>query len=293
MNRVFGWIMLSALLLVVARCDTVEPIEAEQLVVEGFIDAGKPLPPVQLRQTRPLMAPYPLDATTAVTDASVSLQVNGQRVAYRPVPEQPGRYEPVLPAVDVPARSGYGLTVTWRDQEATATGLVPPPIAIDSIDVLVPDDPVQAVLIDSLGAAPEEGFIYPIEVTVWWTTTFEEVGADSVYWVRAQLKPVTTFTSTVIDLFLRTGQIVRERSLSRDGRGRRSWTGVYAVPVAAIDEPPPPHSLKVLLLRSYEDYARFASSRDAPERREPVTNIDGALGIFAGISLDSLRVQVE
>lgn len=292
MTRMLARVGLVALVVVLARCDTVEPIEAEQLVVEGFLDAGKPMPPVVLRQTRPLADPYPLDAATAVTDAHVLLQVGDQPVVYAPVPGRPGRYEPPGDAPVVPPRARYALTVRWRDQEARAGGLVPPPIGIDSIDVRVPDDPVQAVLIDSIGAAARQGFIYPIEVTVWWTTPFEEVGADSAYWVRAQLKPVTSFSSTVVDLFLRTEQIVRERTLRRDERGRHAWTGVYAVPVASAAAPPPEHSLRVLLLRGYEDYARFASSRDAPERREPVSNVDGALGVFAGVALDSLRVRV-
>ena len=51
--------------------------------------------------------------------------------------------------------------------------------------------------------------------------------------------------------------------------------------------------MKVSLLRSGPDYARFASSRDAPERREPVSNVRGALGIVAGISVDSLLLNVH
>ena len=47
------------------------------------------------------------------------------------------------------------------------------------------------------------------------------------------------------------------------------------------------------IIRSGQDYARFVSGRDDPERREPASNLDGAVGIFTGLSVDSLRVQVE
>ena len=60
-----------------------------------------------------------------------------------------------------------------------------------------------------------------------------------------------------------------------------------------FDAPLPAHHLKASLIRSGADYARFASSRDAPERREPITNVEGGLGIVAGVSVDSLVVAVS
>ena len=98
---------------------------------------------------------------------------------------------------------------------------------------------------------------------------------------------------TFDDFFLRPEQIFRERNTPRDALGRRSWTGVYAVPVETRQTPLPPHPLRVAIIRSGQDYARFISGRDDPERREPPSNLDGAVGIFAGLSVESLRVQVE
>ncbi|HET6567292.1 MAG TPA: hypothetical protein VFG50_04950, partial [Rhodothermales bacterium] len=39
-------------------CDAVQPTEDPVLVVEAFLDAGKPLPRVRLGQTTPLSQPY-------------------------------------------------------------------------------------------------------------------------------------------------------------------------------------------------------------------------------------------
>ncbi len=279
-----------------AACDTVEPEETDRLVVEGFLDAGQPLPAVTLRRTRGLDEPYP-SLETAVEDAAVTLTLDGRRIDYRAEAGQPGHYA-AADGATVSARARYTLDVRWRDQHASAEGVIPPPIAIDSIRIVVPDEPVQALLrdslrLDSLDTVTELGFIYAVEVSVWWRTDFAEVGADSLYWVRAQLKPQRAFSSTVVGLFLRSEQILRERTLPHDALSRRQWTGVYAVPVDAATDPLPPHRLQVALLRSSQDYARFASSRHDPDRREPVSNVTGALGIFAGISVDSLRVQVE
>lgn len=293
-----AWLLLAAVLVLLGRCDTVEPEGPPRLVVEGYLDAGKPLPLLTLRQTRPLDVPYPDDATTAVADAEVQVALDGEAVAYRAVPGRPGQYAPadVVPGRTVPARAAFRLDVRWRNRQAQAEGTVPPPIRIDSVQVRVPPEPVQAILLDSLyltdslDVGVQEGYIYPVEVSLWWRT---EAAADSLYWIQTRLRPYTSFSSTVVDFFLRPEQVLQEQTIPRDPAGRRRWTGVYAVPVAAADAPLPSHNLQVALLRSGRDYARFAVSRDAPDRREPISNVTGALGIFAGISVDSLRVRVD
>ena len=97
----------------------------------------------------------------------------------------------------------------------------------------------------------------------------------------------------MIDFFLLPGQILRERTATRAGSEQRTWTGVYAVPVESKDAALPAHTLRVAVLRSGQDYARFATSRDAPDQREPQSNITGGLGIVAGVSVDSLRIDVQ
>lgn len=300
------WLCAVAALLVWARCDTVIPSEPPRLVVEGFVDAGKPLPTVRLAQSLPVGEPYPLDENTAVTDAEVALVVNGERIPYRPVAQVPGRYEPALPPADVPARATLMLEADWQDQHVVAESQVPPPIQVDSLRLTIPDEPVAGIILDSLFIDPseadsvvvdslrfgaEQGFVYLIEVTLAWTVDFDEVGADSAYWIRAQLRP--DLDGTLDDFFFRPEQIFRERNARIGVAGERRWTGVYAVPVTREDDPLPPHALRVALLRSGQDYALFASSRDDPSRREPTSNVTGGLGILAGLSVDTSWVQVE
>lgn len=277
-----------------ARCDTVEPSEGEDLVVEAFLHTGEPLPAVTLRQTRPL-AELIEGGGAAASGAEVWVELDGVWYVYEAVPEQPGQYRPVQPDVRVQPRSPIKLDVRWQAQRATAGSTAPPPIKLDRVQVQAPEKPQRAVLLDTLafGALPREGFIYPVDVTLWWTSTLDEDGADSLYWIRTKVEPFTPFSSTVIDFFLRPESVLRERALLRDAYGRRSWRGTYAVAVDRATDPLPRHRLKVALLRSGPDYARFADSRDTPERREPISNVEGALGIVAGISVDSLQLTVE
>ena len=293
----------------VAGCDTVEPGGPPRLVVEVFADAGQPLPTVRLWQTRPLGDAYPFDASTAATGADVTFRLGGAAVPYRALDEQPGLYGPAPGATaSVPARVPVALEARWRDQQATAESAVPPRLRLDSLRLNVPEAPVDGIILDSLfidpvkldslqfdslktGAAP--GLVYLVEVTLFWAVDFAEAGPDSAYWIRAQLRPTLPERPVFDDFFFRPEQIFRERTATRLGGGRRAWTGVYAVPVASRTEPLPPHALRVALLRSHQDYARYASSRRDPERREPASNVTGALGIVAGLSLDSLTVRVE
>ncbi|HET6568287.1 MAG TPA: DUF4249 family protein, partial [Rhodothermales bacterium] len=288
-------------------CDAVQPTEDPVLVVEAFLDAGKPLPRVRLGQTTPLSQPYQ-GTGTAVSDAEVRLSLGGREVVYRPVLGQPGVYEPAAPSGElVPPRVPFTIDVRWGAQHATASGVTPPLIRIVDVSVSVTDEPIKAVQLDSLVLDPARldtlrldstitaaglTYIYPVAVTVKWQVDFNEMGADSVYWVRTQLKPPASVTSDRINFFLRPEQIQPERKVARDSSGRKRWTGIYAVPVASEDAPLPPHRLRVALLRSNGDYARYASSRDAPERREPISNVEGAIGIVSGISVDSLIVEV-
>ena len=302
-----AWALLVAGLLLWARCDTVVPEEEALLVVEAFVDADEPLPTIRLWQTRSLGRNYPFDATTAVSDAEVALLLGATQVPYRPLDGEPGRYGPAA-SQPVPGRLALAFEAAWRGQRATAQSTVPPPLALDSVRVDVPDEPVDGIILDSLFIDPvqldslqldslrtgaEQGLVYLVEVTLWWTVDFAEIGPDSAYWIRTQLKPFLPTRPTFDDFFLRPEQILRERETAHHAQGRRSWTGVYAVPVETRQTPLPPHPLRVSIIRSGQDYARFVSSRDDPERREPASNVAGAIGIFAGLSVDSVRVQVE
>ncbi len=290
-----GTLLVAALL--AGGCDAVAPErDGPQLVVEAFLEAGQPLGAIVLRRTT--LLDTALDTARGVAEASVTLRLGERVVAYRLEAGRPGRYVPQAEAVQAPSRTDFTLHVGWGEQEITAAGRIPPPIEIDSVRVEAPAEPVEAVLLDSLrldttSTGAREGYIYPIEVTLRWRADVPPVGPDSAYWVRAQLRPEARFSSAVLDFFLRPEEVFREREQARDAAGRVRWTGVYAVGVDDKNDPLPPHRLRVALVRSGPAYARFAATRGDPDRREPLSNVEGGLGIAAGISIDSLSLHVE
>ncbi len=289
-------------------CSTVEPEADETVVLEGFIDAGQSLPLMRLRRTRPLDARYADDATTAISDADLMLSMDGESVVYRPVEGRPGSYAPQGEAFIASERAAYSVEARWRGHRLAAEGIVPPRIAIDSVRVQVPDEPVLAVLIDSIffatgsidslradtaGVVATREYVYPVSVTVSWKAPPDGTAADSALWVRTQLKPSGFGSAAAINFFYRPEEVQREKDVATWPDGVRRWSGVYAVPVAGKESPIPDHDLRVGLVRSGADYARFASSRAAPERREPVSNVRGGIGIVAGVSVDTLHVAVS
>ena len=292
-----AWACALCACLAAAGCDTVAPVDEAQVVVEGFLDAGQPLQSVRVSRTLSPGQPYSA-AQSAVPDADVELTLGDQVVRYAPDPEQGGRYSPVgYGSGVVAAGDAFSFRVRWREAVVTAAGHVPPEIEIRGVSLKIPPEPVSAVLLDSLALSDTlatgayTGYIYPIEATIEWTAP-EEGAFSEESWVRAQLQPFTTFSSPIVDLFLRSDDVFREEMQQTEGADR-SWTGVYAVSVPLETDPLPEHGLRVSLVRSGPDYARFAASRDDPERREPISSVTGGIGVFAAVSVDSTHMQVD
>lgn len=290
-----GWLLTAALLLLLARCDSVEPGQHGRLVVEIFFRTNAPPDTLVLRTSAPLEG----GREKMAEGADVEVRFDGRRVAYREVRSRPGRYVPRAQEPPLAAGTRFALSVWWNGQRAIAEGVLPPSVALEDVRLRVPEAPVEAVLLDSLrrdtlGIPAEVGFLYPIEVDLSWVEASPEqaVAFAAAPWMRVRLRPVSVFSSTVVDFFLQPEDVFLERRAVAVGPNRRRWTGVYAVPVERAGDPLPAHRLDVALLRSGPDYARYAATRDDPERREPVSNVEGALGIAAGIAVDTLRLRV-
>lgn len=275
------------LLLVLARCDwTTEPVPEQSLVVETFMETGQSLPALTLRQTQPLSSADSL-AEPASGAEEVTLVLGTRTVPY--AESEPGRYVPTADTV-VPPETSWALTVRWNGTTARAEGVTPPPIEMREVCVDVPATSVRAVQVDSLrrdslDIPADQGYLYPIDVTVQWADP--PTVADQP-WVRAQLRPdASSFPSEVVEFFLEPAEIKREDRFAQRGNARQ-WKGVYAVPVDSSDAPLPEHDLTTAVVRGDTSFASFAQTRTDPDRREPLSNVDGALGVVLAVSVDSL-----
>jgi len=284
------------LLLVLGRCDLAGPVDRQSLVVEAFPKTGRPLPTITLRQTRPLNNPGDRPANAA-RGATVELALDGTTISYEESDARPGRYVPVAGPGEVPARVPWHLMVQWQGEEARAQGRTPPPIELSEVCVEVPSNPVRAILVDSLrrdslDIPAEQSYIYPVDVVLRWSADQLAAGEDTTHWVRPQLRPDTTESSSrVVNFFLEPVDVQREDQFRRQG-DQRAWRGVYALPVDDSTAAFPRHDLTVTLTRGDTSFAAFVRSRDDPERREPVSNVEGGLGIATAVAIDTLRNAV-
>ncbi len=284
-------------------CDTVQPSHVGTLVLEAYLEAGKALPPIRI--TRTSYTSEPLSSLSeGVTDADVELVIDDVTVRYVPAQDSAGIYRPESPSPISVVRpfAQFLLRVRAGDDEASAFGRIPPRILLSSVSVQVPDEAIEAILVDSLDIGldsldlaldAQQGYIYPVQVTLAWQSLDFVEPSENEYWVETRLEPVTRFSSPLIDFFLLPKQVLPEAGLRPDETGALAWNGVYAVPVESADTPVPEHTLKVSLLRGDQSFALFETSRDSPERREPVSNVRGGIGFVGGISLDTLRVVVD
>ncbi len=276
-------------------CDFATPPEPSDLVVEAFLLSGEPLPPLRLRQTRALGDPVPPGDLTAdaATGASVQVAIGPDTVAYAPG-ETPGTYVPTE-SLSVAPGVPFWVEVRWEGERATASGRVPPPIAIEQTCLRIPDQAVEAILVDSLrrdslDIPAEQGFIYPIDVTIDWPSASSAAGT----WVRTGVQPSSDFSSGVVELFLQPIEVDRETDFSAGpDASQRAWMGVYAVSVDSADQVLPEHEITVSLTRGDSAFAAYATTRTDPERREPVSNVSGGVGIATSIALDTARIAVE
>ncbi|MFB6099286.1 MAG: DUF4249 family protein [Salinibacter sp.] len=296
LRSILGTLLVFGGILGLTRCDLADPVPRKSLVVEAFLKTGRPPPKIILRQTRPLDHPGDRRAHAA-QGATVELILDGTSIPYRSA-EQPGRYVPVGTHPDVPARVSWRLRVQWRGAFARAHGTTPPPIRLKEMCVDVPEAPVRAIRIDSLrrdslDIPAKQGYIYPVDVTLRWSAEGLATGEDTTYWVRPRLDFDTTgAASRVVSFFLEPVEVRREDQFRRRN-GRRVWTGVYAVPVDDSTSAFPRHDLTATLTRGDTAFAAFARSRDDPERREPISNVEGALGIATAVALDSLHRRIS
>ncbi len=286
-----------------AGCDAIQPENTSLLVVEAFVMSEQLLPEIILRQAAPLQDPYQLDPSTAVIGAQVGLTLQDVLIPY--LVQRPGVYAPLDSMTAMPGES-LTLNVQWEDQLITAQTRIPPLISLDSIEISVSDTPIPGLLLDSLfidptqidslgiralGTGAREGLVHIVWATVYWE---DHTGNDGDnWWIRMQLLPTLTQDQRLSNYFLSSEVLQPEEDVPFIDTNRRFWSGSYAIPVASQIDQLPEHGLRISIVRCTEAYADFVSQSSNPGEYEPPSNILGGRGIFAGLAVDTLTVNIK
>ena len=169
--------------------------------------------------------------------------MDGQNHAY--VVAAPGMYRSATDLI-LQEHAELELEVDWQGHRARASTRIPPPLALDSIQVIPSERPLSGLILDSLfidltqidtlrfdtlRTGATDGYVYLVEVKLRWQADATELGVDDDYWIRTELRPSLSSRTALDDYFLRPEQLLREANIPRNAAGWRHWTGVYAVPV--------------------------------------------------------------
>lgn len=273
----------------VSACDTAVSESPSPFVVEAFVQEGTILPQVRVSQMAG-PATGRSAALQGLPDAVVTVTIGDAIHAYHHLGG--GRYASILPA-DAPIRAGNRFRVDVQENgvQATGEGIVPPSISLLDVTPRPATKPVEAILVDSLGLSIDSldvglgarlGFIIPVEVELAWDDL------RNGYWVATHLNPDESFSSSVLDFFLLSEEVVPE-----SGRYGATWKGVYAVPVQDSTTSLPAHELLVSVTRGDSAFAAWMSTRASGLARANAGNVQGAAGFIGGIAVDTLRVRID
>lgn len=280
------WLFLAA---GAVACDSEQPPFREDLVVEAYLDTGRPLPDVLVRRTLPpeRLATLADAADEGVSDATVVLYDGQRRDTLRPVPGAAGRYR--SPRADtVRAGRAYDLVVRQVGRQLQATTRPPPRVLGLRARAVAAAAPERGVDLDlaslGIGSTVANGYFYAVDVEMDWVPC-----PDPSYVVRANLAP----SARGATLFFPTDAALDEPTAGDLVDGRRVWRRRYLVQVEGPEAALPPHRVRVALVRGGDDYRRFVETRRTPSQRSPASNVTGGLGIVAGVSVDSLTLEVR
>ena len=296
-------VLTAASCLLVAACQAERtpeslygPDAAGELVLDGLLIVGRPLPPVFVTQT---VAVGDSDSPrhAVVSDAIVELRQGDRVFRYARDPDAgPFQYSPPAdPPVVAPATT-YVIEVASKGRTARATTVTPWPVRVREAVIL--DQRTEAVLrrlktfadlSDGVFLAPENRVVFkagflearfdPIDVPGYQVGIVSlDRGADEVARELSEDSPERTGSSPAIE--------------STEGSVRLPWfaiyfTGRHLMRIYAVD-------------RNWFDYVR--SGPEAQEGwfgglagenfRRPFFHVEGGIGLFGSASVDSLGFVV-
>ncbi len=290
-------------LILIGGCDSAQTEQPSLLVVEMFVMSEEELPEITLRRALPLQEVYQPDQSALATGAMVQLAIQEKIIPFSM--NSNGKYEP-LESVIATSGAELALKVQWENQTIVAQSKIPPPITLDSVQIAVSDNPVAGLLLDSvfidpflidslglqaLGTGAREGLVYLVEATLFWADSSGGIGND--WWMRTQLLPYLGQERRLRDYFLSPEVLQSEVDIPLISDYQRSWSGAYAVPISGREDKFPNHGLRIGIIRSSQAYADFVTGSSNPSEREPPSNIQGGVGIFAGLAIDTIFVQIQ
>jgi len=274
------WIMLiPALIWTGCESTGMEPEYEEQLVVSAYLRVGEPIDSVSISRTFTLESRY-TEEEAGVSEARVSIRVDDKEYTLREYDDRNGFYH--LPDKTVRVRPGatYELLIDYQEHHLAGVTTAPSPVNITSVnaDTLPFMDPDRfAMNWDKADGA--DGYLVTTQATPWpekpYAGRLADYGVEGI--VDFQLAQFGGDTLQAFSPISQYGVDGLEQTIEFPWH-MFSWYGKYTVKVYAITS-------------EYLDLLTTQNQTGAFE--DPVYNIEGGLGIFTALSMDSVTVVVQ
>lgn len=241
------------------------------VVVEAFLYAGEPVTDIRLKRIVKFNSG---EETLYINDADVTIGYLGQAFALVPSPGDSGFYH--YPGLDLEIIPGQTYTL-----EVNTVG------TFITSETVVPQSPTGLALSNNLIEVPKINSIFDLEV-------FGEIPEINVTWNN---------TEGVYHFLLTANTLENPEPLNESGfdlAGRLSQILVSAPTLNDFDVIRPAllttyglHSVK--LFRINQEYVDLFSSfqQDSRNLNEPLTNIEGGVGIFTAFSSQEVFFEVR
>ena len=298
------WVWLALLLIgggLAAGCDTTPgtaPPE-RQVVVESYLIAQEPLPPIRLSRTAPIEGQYDF-TELAIRDAEVTVERLGadgdvaESYPYAEVPDSAGVYRPEAEAQVQPLAT-YRLQVRTPEsaaeaaQTVTATTVVPDTFSV----VRVENDPVVYQGEEQIAFALTKS-AYPTRDQAFYLLTTEALELDEDQLTPLAAEFFENGSATLDDLRLTSSPVLNEASYTQNPDG----TLTVRLPWIAVTFYGPNRSTTNAIDDNLYDFVRSQNAQQGGGGFSPgaipnvIEHVDGGTGVFGSLARQSRTIRI-
>tara|TARA_B100001971_G_C18179470_1_gene531916 strand:- start:50 stop:886 length:837 start_codon:yes stop_codon:yes gene_type:complete len=275
MKEILNVILAFLILIYVSGCTESSPLISDEdlMVVWGFVYANEPITDIKLTRTLPLDADSSSEFST-INDAEVAVIVNGDRFECELASGDSGIYQYLANDLSINSGDQTSIEIEWQGQSIKGESTVPQPpsgLELESNIMEIPNFSDRQSFMEWRQSENQE-------VVVTWETESED---DWFYVVLKNLEQNPTPIEINSTFSERMREIIFPPVQDNSYRIRLpliEFLGLHEIQVYRVN-------------REYVDLYE-SRAQDTRDLNEPLTNIEGGLGVFSAFNSSKINMTV-
>ena len=275
MKEILNVILAFLILIYVSGCTESSPLISDEdlMVVWGFVYANEPITDIKLTRTLPLDADSSSEFST-INDAEVAVIVNGDRFECELASGDSGIYQYLANDLSINSGDQTSIEIEWQGQSIKGESTVPQPpsgLELESNIMEIPNFSDRQSFMEWRQSENQE-------VVVTWETESED---DWFYVVLKNLEQNPTPIEINSTFSERMREIIFPPVQDNSFRIRLpliEFLGLHEIQVYRVN-------------REYVDLYE-SRAQDTRDLNEPLTNIEGGLGVFSAFNSSKINMTV-